>query len=69
MEIKTWVWEKTSQKGNKYFYGFDKETKTKVVLFKNNKQGDKQPAFNVIVELDEDWQKSTEDDTAGDLPF
>lgn len=78
MKIQTWVWEKKSKKGNKYWYGYDKENDKKVVLFKNNKDWDNQPAFNVIIEDgDPNYKKDTEnnkeqedvDEVEDDLPF
>lgn len=57
MKIETWVWKKTSKKWNEYFFGVDKDTNMKVVLFHNQSENEKAPDFNVIIEEmeDVDW--------------
>lgn len=56
-KVETGVWAKKSKNGTKYYFGYDKETNTKVVIFNNTKDWEKQPDMNVIVEDWDDKQK------------
>ena len=64
MENKTGLWKKTSQKGIEYFAGKitieDKEYK--ISLFKNNKQKETQPDYNVILRTEEKEKKKSTDE-------
>lgn len=75
-KIQTGVWPKESKNGNKYYYGYDKESNTKVVIFNNTKDGENQPSMNVIVEdWDQEYQKKekqeekNQEENIDDLPF
>ena len=61
-EYKTGLWQQTSQKGLKYYYGKIKigEAEYQLTLFKNNKTNDKQPDLNIIIRNKLKEDKSSE---------
>lgn len=63
MEYKTGLWKKQSEKGTTYFNGKIKiENKEyRITLFKNNKQNEKQPDFNIIIRENEKKKASSSD--------
>lgn len=62
-EYKSALWEKKSEKGTTYFNGKIKiENKEyRITLFKNNKQNEKQPDFNIIIRENEKKKASSSD--------
>ena len=61
MEYKTEIWKKQSEKGTTYFNGKIKigEQEYRITLFKNNKQNEKQPDFNIIIRENKQKNENT----------
>ena len=72
-KLQSGVWEQESKKGNKYWSGIDKESGKRFTMFKNNKDWDRQPDYNIIVEdMDDDYNNDKNQDSQHedeDYPF
>lgn len=71
MELKTGLWKKQSKKGNSYYSGKIKieDKEYWVRLFKNNKENDKQPDLNLILDKDIEVPKNPSQDALDDQIF
>jgi hypothetical protein len=71
MELKTGLWKKQSKKGNSYYSGKIKieDKEYWVRLFKNNKENEKQPDLNLILDKDIEVPKNPSQDALDDQIF
>ena len=66
MEYKIGLWEKKSQKGVVYYFGKVEINgkEYKVSLFKNNKQNEKQPDYNIIMRNEEKKEENKKENNS-----